>query len=55
MKTKTKNLKTQKRKILPTFPHTYLKKMSLMDLFWGGNEKFGTIGSIWPYVKIYFL
>ena len=29
-------------KILPTvcFPHTYFKKkMSLMDLFWGGKEK----------------
>jgi len=36
-------------------PHLFQKKMSLMDLFWGGNEKFMTLGSIWPYVKIYFL
>jgi len=40
-KKKTKN-KNRERKILPIvcLPHTYFrKKMSLMDLFWGGNEK----------------
>jgi len=26
-----------------------------MDLFWGEDENFVTIGSIWSYVKIYFL
>ena len=39
MKTKTKN---RKRKILPTVCLPTLiskKKMSLMDLFWGGNGK----------------
>jgi len=41
MKTKIEKHKKEK-KILRTvcLPHTYLKKMSLMDLFWGGNEKF---------------
>ena len=57
-KQKLKNTKRKKKYILPTvcLPLTYLKKkMSLMDLFWGGNEKNVTSGSIWPYVKIYFL
>jgi len=40
MKTKIEKHK-KRRKILPTvcLPQTYLKKMSLTDLFWGGNEK----------------
>jgi len=42
MKTKTKIEEHKKEKILPTvcLPLTYFKKkMSLIDLFWGGNEK----------------
>jgi len=44
MKTKTKIEKHKKEKKNPHYsfclPHTYFKKqMSLMDLFWVGNEK----------------
>ena len=44
IKTKIKKItkKNKKIKILPTvcLPHTYFKKLSLMDLFWGGKDKF---------------
>ena len=43
-KQKTKKQKNKKhKKENPTYslshPHLFQKKMSLMDLFWGGNEK----------------
>ena len=58
-KLKQKQKKLKNRKKNPTYsfspPHLFQKKCPWWTYFGEETKKFVTYGSIWPYVKIYFL